>query len=211
MTARADIVEDDYRPLPAPQSRRASRSSPVKIAAVALAVAVTTFGVIRLLAPSGPRGESTVAMSMSDMAPSGTPEVAVFLCRDDDPFPGCEGGAITRTEREDLRRALEARPETESVAFQDRRQAWENFRRTNKDDHRLLQAIGPEDMPESFRARIRAGADFSAVARAASELPGVSNSVDQACLLDGMSPWGVVKRFLGVGERERCSFPGKGR
>ncbi|MEU4834482.1 permease-like cell division protein FtsX [Streptosporangium sp. NPDC023615] len=148
---------------------------------------------------------------MSDMAPSGTPEVAVFLCKDGDPFPGCEGGAITRTERENLRRALEARPETGSVVFQDRQQAWENFRRANKDDHKLLRAVAPEDMPESFRARIRAGADFSAVARAASELPGVSNSVNQACLLDGMSPWGLVKHFLGVGERERCSIPGKGR
>ncbi|MCW2879626.1 MAG: hypothetical protein JWQ95_3726 [Sphaerisporangium sp.] len=210
MAARAETVGDDHRPLPAPQSRRASVRSPIRIAAIALAVAVTAFGVIRLVAPSpGPQEESIVAMSMNGMALSGTPDVAVFLCKDGDPFPSCKGGGITKTERENLQRTLEARPEVEGIAFENRQQAWENFRRQNEDNLQLLQAIVPEDMPESFRARIKAGADFSAVARAASELPGVSNSVDQACLLDNSYLWGAVKKILGLGEQ--CSFMGKGR
>jgi ferric-dicitrate binding protein FerR (iron transport regulator) len=211
MAARAETVGDDHHPLPAPQSRRASVRSPIRIAAVALAVAVTAFGVIRLVAPSsGPQEESIFAMSLSGTAPSGTPDVAVFLCKDDDPFPSCKGGGITKTERENLQRALEARPEVDGVAFENRQQVWENFRRQNEDDDpELVKAITPKDMPESFRARIRAGADFSAVARAASELPGVSNSVDQACLLDNSYLWGAVKMILGLGEQ--CSFMGKER
>lgn len=212
MAARAETVGDDHRPLPAPRSRRASGKGPIRTVAVALAVVATVFGVTRLVSLSSGPEESIVAMTMSGTAPSGTPEVSVFLCKDGDPFPGCEGRegrGITETERDDLRRMLEARPEVEGVAFQDRRQAWEDFRRQNEDDHpELVRAIRPGDMPESFRARIRAGADPSAVARAASGLPGVSNSVDRACILDKIHPLGLVKEILGLGEQ--CSFEGGG-
>ncbi|GGP84602.1 permease-like cell division protein FtsX [Streptosporangium pseudovulgare] len=205
----AETVGDDHRPLPAPRSRRAFGKGPIRTVAVALAVAATAFGVTRLVSLSSGPQESIVAMTMSGTAPSGTPEVSVFLCKDGDPFPGCEGRGITETERENLRRTLEARPEVEGVAFQDRRQAWEDFRRQNEDDHpELVKAIHPGDMPESFRARIRAGADPSAVARAASGLPGVSNSVDQVCILDKIHPLGSVKEILGLGEQ--CSFKGGG-
>ncbi|MFD8533768.1 permease-like cell division protein FtsX [Streptosporangium canum] len=78
----------------------------------------------------------------------------------------------------------------ESIRFEDQQQARENFRRKYEDDPELLKATPPMDMPKSFRARIRAGADSSAVAQAASELPGVSISVDQACLIDNSPPWG---------------------
>ncbi|MEZ0077039.1 permease-like cell division protein FtsX [Planotetraspora sp. GP83] len=206
MAARARTIQDHDRPLPAP---RATGKGRVKTAAVTLAAAATVFGVVRLAAPpQQPQGEGVVAMSLSVMAPSDRPKVAVFLCKDSDFWPGCKGGAVTEIERENIRRALEARPDVESVAYEDQRQAYENLRRDNKNTQ-LLTVIVPEDLPESFRVQIRAGADFSAVARAASELPGVSNSIDQACTADSTSPWGSVKRFLGF--EKRCSFLGKGR
>ncbi|MEU4235342.1 permease-like cell division protein FtsX [Nonomuraea sp. NPDC026600] len=210
MAARAEIVGDDDRPLPAPRPRRSSRGGLVRVAAVALTVAATALGVARLAAPLLEPQESIVAMSLSGTVSSGGPEVAVFLCKDGDSLTSCAGGGeITKTEWKDLERALEARPEVESVRFEDRQQAWENFRRHYKDNPELLKATTPTDMPESFRARIRAGAKPSTVAQAASELPGVSMSVDQACLIDNSPPWGIVKRLLGRGEQ--CSFTGKGR
>ncbi|MFC7593432.1 permease-like cell division protein FtsX [Nonomuraea antimicrobica] len=164
---------------------------------------------MRLAAPSPESQESIVAMSLSGTVPSGGPEVSVFLCKDGDPIPSCAGGGITRSERMNLQRELEARPEVEGIRFEDRQQAWDNFRRQHEDDPQLLKAMTPTDMPESFRARIRAGADSSAVAQAASELPGVSLSVDQACIIDNSPPWGIVKRLLGWSEQ--CSFTGEGR
>ncbi|MFI7148214.1 permease-like cell division protein FtsX [Nonomuraea sp. NPDC050022] len=181
----------------------------IRVAAVTLTVAVTVFGVVELTAPSLEPQESIVAMSQDSTVPSGGPEVSVFFCGDSDPRDSCVGGGITTAERQNLQLALEARPEVESVSFEDQQQAWDNFRQAYKDKPLLLKSTALTDMPESFRARIRAGADRSAVAKAASELPGVSMSVDQVCSLDNASFWGYVKRLLG--RAEQCSFPGKGR
>ncbi|MEU7743625.1 permease-like cell division protein FtsX [Nonomuraea sp. NPDC049158] len=176
----------------------------IRVAAVTLTVAVTAFGAVGLTAPSLEPQESIVAMSQSSSVPPGRPEVSVFLCG-----ASCASGEITTTERKNLQLALEARPEVESVGFEDQQQAWDSFRREYKDSPLLLKTTTLTDMPESFRARIRAGADPSAVAKAASELPGVSMSVDQACNLDNASFWGYVKKRLGGAKR--CSFSGKGR
>ncbi|SPL88466.1 Cell division protein FtsX [[Actinomadura] parvosata subsp. kistnae] len=181
----------------------------VRVAAVTLAVAVMALAVVRLAVPSLEPQESVIAMALSGAASAAGPEVSVFLCKDGDSWASCAGGEITKPERLNLQRALEGRPEVESVRFEDRQQAWESFRRQYEDDPELLKATTPTDMPESFRARIRAGADASAVARAASELPGVSISFDQACLVDNGWPWGLVKRLLG--SDEQCSFMGKGQ
>lgn len=209
MAARAQIVGDDDRPLPAPRRRRSSGGSLVTVTVVVLTIAVTALGVVRLAAPSVEPQESVVAVSMSGTVPSGGPEVSIFLCKDGEFFTSCAGGGITESERMNLQRALVARPEVESVRFEDRQQAWENFRRQYENNPELLKATTSTDMRESFRARIRAGANFSAVAQAASELPGVAVSVDQACLIDNSPPWGIVKRLLGLDEQ--CSFTGKGR
>ncbi|MEU7986701.1 permease-like cell division protein FtsX [Streptosporangium canum] len=207
IAARAETVRDDDRPLPAPRARGASVRSPIRIAAVALAVAATTLGVVRLAAPSPGQQESIIATTMNGL-PSGAPGVSVFLCKADDSFPSCKDGKITEVEKENLQRSLEARPEVETVVFEDQQQAWENFREQNKDDTEFLKDLVPGNMTESFRVRITAGADFSAVARAASELPGVSHSVDQACIWDNSPLGGSVKESSGW---ERCSFMGKGR
>ncbi|MEV6155525.1 permease-like cell division protein FtsX [Nonomuraea sp. NPDC052129] len=204
MTARAEIVRDDQRPFPAPRPSRGSRKGMIRVAAVTLTVAATAFGVVELTTPSLEPQESIVAMSPSSTVPSGGPEVSVFLC-----MASCASGEITTAERKSLQLALAARPEVESVSFEDQQQAWNSFRQAYKDNPQLLKATTVTDMPESFRARLRAGADFSAVAKAASELPGVSVSVDQACALDNAPPWGFIKRLLG--RAEQCSFPGKGR
>ncbi|WP_433515126.1 permease-like cell division protein FtsX [Nonomuraea sp. CA-143628] len=208
MSARAEIVRDDQRPFPAPRPSRGSRKGVVRVAAVTMAVAVTIFGVVELTAPSLEPQESIVAMSQSSTVSEG-PEVSAFLCTDGMSIASCAGVGITPAERKNLQLALEARPEVESVRFEDQQQAWDSFRQAYKDNPRLLKATTLTDMPESFRARIRAGADSSAVAKAASELPGVSVSVDQTCAIDSASFWGIVKRFLG--RAEQCSFPGKGR
>ncbi|GII77793.1 hypothetical protein Sru01_27750 [Sphaerisporangium rufum] len=205
MTARARTIDDDTRPLPPPH--RTVRGHPLRVTAVALALAVTVLGVVRFAAVSAGGGqEKIVAMSLSGAASSDRPEVAVFLCKDDDAFPGCAGGAITAAERENLQRAMTTRPEVESVAFEDRKLAWESFRRRFP---KYADEVRPEDMPESFRLQLRPGANIPAVAQALSELPGVSNSVDQSCMADRGSWWGVIAYFLGLGDQ--CTFLGKGR
>ncbi|MFF5204941.1 permease-like cell division protein FtsX [Streptosporangium sp. NPDC000396] len=214
MTARAQAVQDDHRPLPAPRTRRAVKMAPIMVAAAVVIVAVVGFGLVRS-SPSQPgSGEGTVAMAMGGVNPSGRPGVSVFLCQKDSSFPACKGGEATEREKDDLLRTLRARPEVEDVTFQSQRQAWENFRAQNKDDAVLLRAVAVEDMPESFQVRIRPGADYAAVARAASELPDVATAVDQACFLERSTLWSIIKNVLpwsGDDDRRECSFMGRGR
>ncbi|MFF5109609.1 permease-like cell division protein FtsX [Streptosporangium sp. NPDC000509] len=194
----------DVRPLTVP-ARRRSRT-PFRGAAVALAIAVTAFGVVRLDNASSLSRENIVAMAMSGPEQSGYADVSVFLCKQDDPIPTC-GHATTEDEKAEIRRTLEARPEVDRVLFEDRRQALEKFRRQNADDPTLLKAIAVEDMPESFRAWLRPEADSKAVARAMGEQPGVSNAIDTPCMLRNASLWSLVEYVLPWSEPEQCSFP----
>lgn len=199
----ASATVADVRPLVVPVRR--SRA-PLRIAAVALAVAVTVFGVVRLSTSSTLSRENIVAMAMSGPEQSGYADVSVFLCKQDDLFPTC-GHVMTEDEKAEMRRTLETRPEVERVFFEDRRQAWEKFRSQNADNPALVKAIAVEDMPESFRAWIRPGADSKAVARAMGELPGVSNALDTSCMLRNASLWSLVEHVLPWSEPEQCSFP----
>jgi hypothetical protein len=204
MAVRAGAVQDSHRPLPAPRARRGR-------VVLAVAVAVAVLGAVRLPAAlPGAQGEEVAAMSLTGATSPAEPVVKVFFCADDDPRTSCEGGKITEAERVGLLRALEARPEVAGVAFEDRQEAWERFRRAYQEKSpNLVRATNPEDMPESYRVEIRPGASASDVTRAASEMPGVSVSVDGECAELTASVWGVVKRFVGVAEK--CSVTGKGR
>ncbi|GAA3422545.1 permease-like cell division protein FtsX [Streptosporangium vulgare] len=199
----ASATAADVRPLVVPVRR--SRA-PLRISAVALAVAVTVFGVVRLSTSFTLSRENVVAMAMSGPEQSGYADVLVFLCKQDDAFPTCDH-AMTEDEKAEIRRALETRPEVERIFFEDRRQVWEKFRSQNADDSMLLKELTVEDMPESFRALLKPGADSKAVARAMGELPGVSNALDTPCVLRKVSLRSLVEYVLPWSEPEQCSFP----
>ncbi|MER5645098.1 permease-like cell division protein FtsX [Streptosporangium sp. NPDC002524] len=202
----AAVTAVDVRPLTVPAHR--SRVS-FRIAVPALAVAVTVFGVVHLTTPAPPPAEGIIAMAMNGDEPSEYADVSVFLCKPRD-LPPCDHAA-TREERAGLRRAIEARPEMERVLFEDRQRMWENFRRQNADNPTLMREIEVSDLPEAFRVWTRPGADPGAVARAMSELPGVSNSINMSCLLERASLWSIVRGFLPWSdEPEQCTFRGTG-
>ncbi|MGW5263146.1 permease-like cell division protein FtsX [Microbispora sp. NPDC004025] len=174
MAARARTVPDDGLDHALPPPRR-TRPRGLAIAAAALAVAGTIVGVTRLAEPSAGPGEAGVAAASSDRV-----DVSVFLCTNHSPFESCTGGAATAREKGNIRRALEARPDVRTIVFEDRRAAFENFRRQERNAE-LLKAVGVEDMPESFRIKVAPGADPLAVVRAAEDLPGVSTVIDERC------------------------------
>ncbi|MEU6415121.1 permease-like cell division protein FtsX [Microbispora sp. NPDC046933] len=203
MAARARTVRDDGRVLALPAPRR-NRPRGLAIAAAALAVAGTIVGVARLAEPSpDPREVSLAVMALSGAAASSDGvDVSVYLCANSSPFENCKGGAATDREKENIERALQARSDVKTIVFEDRRTAFENFRRSETNP-RLLKVIRVEDMPESFRLKVAPGADHLAMARAASELPGVSNVVDGGCLRENLN--------RPAGSSRQCSFRGAGR
>ncbi|GAA4212453.1 permease-like cell division protein FtsX [Microbispora amethystogenes] len=201
MAARARTVPDDgldhLRPAPRAARRRGAGTAAV---AAAVAVAATAFTVVRLAHPSP--APSTSGVGVTSASP--TLQVSIYLCGDTSPYRGCRKGAATEREKERVRQVMAARPDVAGVEFEDRRKAFENFRRSETNP-RLLKVVTVEDMPESFRVRLTPGADHAAVARAASRLPGVSNVIDEACIRDGFARLGS-----GDGVVDGCDFNGGG-
>ncbi|MBD3140843.1 permease-like cell division protein FtsX [Microbispora bryophytorum] len=153
-------------------------------------------GLVRLAEPSENRQDVGVAAASpsGDAASSGMVGVSVFLCTDVSPLKSCRGGEVTAWEKENISRALRARRDVRTVTFEDRRTAFENFRRSETNPRGLKEATRAEDMAESFRLKLVPGADPLAVARAASDLPGVSNVVDEGCLRDNQDRPEEVQR-----------------
>lgn len=172
----AAVTAVDVRPLTVP-SRRRSRV-PMLLAAAVTAVAVGAGAVWADRADrADPRTTTAVQASPT---PELQLEISVFLCKKNDPFPQCKGQKVDRTK---IAEALWSRPDVEWIGFQNAEEAYKRFKEQNKSDTTLLSKIRVEDMPESFRILPEQEADWKKITAAAKGLPGVSNVVDQSCLL----------------------------
>ncbi|MFI6982832.1 permease-like cell division protein FtsX [Embleya sp. NPDC050154] len=109
---------------------------------------------------------------------AGKVDLTVFLCRVSDPKTGgCSSGAVTNAQREEILAALKAMPQVEHVYFEDRGQAWELFRAQNAGNPLLLDAMTAEQLPESFRIKLKDPATITTVASAFEERPGVASTM----------------------------------
>ncbi|MBG0826826.1 hypothetical protein HS041_03430 [Planomonospora sp. ID67723] len=127
-------------------------------------------------------------MAMAGAAPdqADSADVAIFLCKRNDPFPECVEGEATEERRAEIRRTLGALAEVVSVGFENSQEAYEKFEAEYRENTVLMSAIRVEDMPESFRVRVADPADrrmSGRVKEAVEGLPGVSHVADQFCLL----------------------------
>ncbi|MFI6736156.1 permease-like cell division protein FtsX [Nonomuraea sp. NPDC050451] len=105
-------------------------------------------------------------------------EIAVFLCTPT--TYGCHKRAATAKQKQALRTFLESRPELSGVRFVDRASAYESFRHDFAGNKALLKAVRAKDLPESFRLRVKKGADRDRLWLAVNRRPGVGKIVDQA-------------------------------
>jgi len=118
----------------------------------------------------------------------GGAEITVFLCQRDSLLPACapgpqrEGRAATKADKDSVVALLRAVPEVASFVFEDQETAFKNFKEAYADNEALVGATRVEDMPESYRVRVKARADRSELVRALSRQRGVGSVVDQRCL-----------------------------
>ncbi|MEV4243498.1 permease-like cell division protein FtsX [Streptosporangium canum] len=174
----AAMTAADVRPLTVP-ARRRSRVPMLLVAAAVTAVAVGAGSVWAGWA--GRADPRTTTAVQASPTPEIQLEISVFLCKkNNDPFPQCKGQKVDRAK---IAEALLSRPDVEWIAFQTAAKAYKRFKEQNKSDTTLLSKIRVEDMPESFRIVPEQGADWKKITAAAKGLPGVSNVVDQRCLL----------------------------
>ncbi|MEU1723659.1 permease-like cell division protein FtsX [Nonomuraea sp. NPDC005692] len=130
--------------------------------------------------------------------PASDAQISVFLCADGSALPACgaeraadgekivkEGKGATTKQKDEIDALLRASKQVKSFFFEDRSTAYENFKRSYKDNKTLLAATKVEDMPESYRLQMRSErGDWSALLKTLRKQRGVASVVDRRCLID---------------------------
>ncbi len=171
-----------------------------------LAIAVTLAGIVGAVAlwPAEHQEQPVVlATGVSSAAlDDGVSDMSVYLCKPKSPFPVCKGAAPV--DRAAVQRTLQAMPQVLEIRYESQEEAFANFQRTQRQDSTLAQVVAVDDMPESFRLRLRPGTDGDAVVEAAAEIEGVSAVVARGCHSPRSSWFGRVVSALFGSDEEIC-------
>jgi cell division transport system permease protein len=112
-------------------------------------------------------------------------EISVFLCQKNSPFENCKNrGAVTQAQKAQLEQQIKGMTEVERVEFENQAQAFENFKQQYANNSTLLSAIKVEDMPESFRVKLKNPEQYGNVIQTLQGAEGVANVVDQKQLVE---------------------------
>ncbi|MFI9598075.1 permease-like cell division protein FtsX [Nonomuraea sp. NPDC052265] len=132
--------------------------------------------------------------------PSGA-QVSVFLCNDGSALPTCgaerapdgeqvmkEGKGITTRQKDKVVALLGASKQVESFFFEDQKSAYENFKRVYDSNKALVAATRVEDMPESYRLRMRSELDdWSGLVKTLRHQRGVASVVVRRCMVESLA------------------------
>lgn len=110
-------------------------------------------------------------------------EVSVFLCGQDSEAPSCAGGEVTQTQRDQIEHDLRAMPEVKNVFYESKQQAYTRFKQQFKDSA-IADNVTADQMPESFRVKLKNPQQFPIVATAFAGRDGVEQVQDQKALLE---------------------------
>jgi cell division transport system permease protein len=115
-------------------------------------------------------------------------EVSVFL-----------EDTISADQQTRLQKLLEDMPETSSVTYESKQQAWERFQEIFAEQQELVQNTSPDALPASFRVKLFDTNQFEVVkARLAGE-PGIDTIVDHADFLKRLNAvTGVIRYGMGL-------------
>ncbi|MEU6716774.1 permease-like cell division protein FtsX [Nonomuraea sp. NPDC046802] len=105
-------------------------------------------------------------------------EIAVFLCAPSVEL--CEKETATGPQKQAIQALLEGLPEVTEVRFVDRASAYKSFRADFAANKPMLKEVRAKEIPESFRVRVRQGAERERVREAVLNRPGVRQVIDEA-------------------------------
>ncbi|MFD1931754.1 MULTISPECIES: permease-like cell division protein FtsX [Nonomuraea] len=122
-------------------------------------------------------------------------EVSVYLCKKDSPFPSCKASpkGVGEAEQAQLQTQLQAVPNVEKVIFEDQNMAFDNFKKTQSSNSILAQVVDVNDMPESFRIKLKDPDQYGPVIAAAKGMKGVSTVIDQRAQLENF--FGMLEKL----------------
>lgn len=99
-------------------------------------------------------------------------EVSIYLKND-----------VNDEQRAAIKKQLETDPLVQNTLYESKEMAYENFKKMFHDAKDMVDSVGPNEMPESFRVKLKDPTQFQKIDEGYKELPGVQSVVDQQQLL----------------------------
>ena len=109
-------------------------------------------------------------------------EVSVFLCGDVSNAPSCAGGAVTQTQRDQIRADLDKMPQVQKIYYESKQEAYTRFKQQFKSSA-IVDNVTAEQMPESFRVKLVNPEQYPIIASAFIGRDGIEQVQDQKALL----------------------------
>jgi len=110
-------------------------------------------------------------------------EVSVFLCGSLSESPSCSAGIISSTQRLEIQNELQKMPVVDSVYYESQSQAFTRFQERFKDSA-IAKNVTADQLPESFRVKLKDPQQFPVIVSAFSGRPGVDLVQDQRTILE---------------------------
>ena len=110
-------------------------------------------------------------------------EVSVYLCGSLSESPSCVGGVVSPEQRLTIKSDLEALPVVQSVFYESQSEAYSRFQERFKDSA-IAQNVTADQLPESFRVKLKDPTQYAVVVSAFSGRPGVDVVQDQRSILE---------------------------
>jgi len=110
-------------------------------------------------------------------------EVSIYLCGDLSEAPSCSSGKITIPQRDQIETDLKAIPVVQNVYYESQADAFKRFQERFKDSA-IAQNVTPDQLPESFRVKLKDPTQFAVIQSAFSGRPGIDVVQDQRAILE---------------------------
>jgi len=110
-------------------------------------------------------------------------EVSVYLCGSLSESPSCSGGVVTPAQRLQIQQDLKALPVVQDVYYESQSEAFQRFEERFKDSA-IAQNVTVDQLPESFRVKLKDPTQYQVVVSAFSGRPGVDVVQDQRAILE---------------------------
>jgi cell division transport system permease protein len=113
-------------------------------------------------------------------------QVSIFLCVADSEAPTCAEGEVSQAQRDSIVAALESgplAPYVEKYFYESKAEAFERFKE-QFEDTAIADNVTEDQMPESYRVRLKNPEEYQVVAEYFTGFPGVEEVQDQRRLLD---------------------------
>ncbi len=110
-------------------------------------------------------------------------EVSVYLCGSLSESPSCVSGIVSPEQRLAIKSDIDALPVVQSVFYESQSEAYVRFQERFKDSA-IAQNVTADQLPESFRVKLKDPTQYAVVVSAFSGRPGVDVVQDQRSILE---------------------------